>query len=194
MKCFYNHVLSVSGLTLMAASLLTGCVTVDSRSSRAEEREDMLILEDKVQKASGNIEGLQMEVQRLQGQLDAIRSGSTQSAQSQTQAMQAALDDFDRRIRLLETAREKDKQEIIDRISAKMADIVKTSAPAQTRSTKKTTKRAMSDTGYEHEVKAGETLSDIAAAYGVKPSVIIEANDLKNPNQLRVGQKLFIPE
>lgn len=192
MKYFYSHVLSVSGLTLMAASLLTGCVTVDSRSARAEEREDMLILEDKVQKASGNIEGLQMEVQRLQGQLDAIRSGSTQSAQSQSQAMQAALDDFDRRIRLLETAREKDKQEIIDRISAKMADIVKTSAPV--RSTKKTSKRAMSDTGYEHEVKSGETLSDIAAAYGVKPSVIVEANDLKNPNQLKVGQKLFIPE
>ncbi len=192
MKLSNSRFLSIGSLVLMATSLLTGCVTVDSRSSRAEEREDMLILESKVQKASGNIEGLQMEVQRLQGQLDTIRSGSTQSAQSQTQAMQAALDDFDRRIRLLETAREKDKQEIIDRISAKMADIVKASAPA--RSTKKTSKRAMSDTGYEHEVKAGETLSDIAAAYGVKPSVIIEVNDLKNPNQLKVGQKLFIPE
>lgn len=192
MKLSNSRFLSIGSLVLMATSLLTGCVTVDSRSSRAEEREDMLILESKVQKASGNIEGLQMEVQRLQGQLDTIRSGSTQSAQSQTQAMQAALDDFDRRIRLLETAREKDKQEIIDRISAKMADIVKASAPA--RSTKKTSKRAMSDTGYEHEVKPGETLSDIAAAYGVKTSVIIEVNDLKNPNQLKVGQKLFIPE
>ena len=194
MKLSNSRFFSIGGLVLMATSLLTGCVTVDSRSSRAEEREDMLILESKVQKASGNIEGLQMEVQRLQGQLDAIRSGSSQSAQSQTQATQAALDDFDRRIRLLETAREKDKQEIIDRISAKMADIVKASAPAPARSTKKTSKRAMSDTGYEHEVKAGETLSDIAAAYGVKPSVIIEVNELKNPNQLKVGQKLFIPE
>ena len=192
MKLSNSRFLSIGSLVLMATSLLTGCVTVDSRSSRAEEREDMLILESKVQKASGNIEGLQMEVQRLQGQMDTIRSGSSQSAQSQTQAMQAALDDFDRRIRLLETAREKDKQEIIDRISAKMADIVKASAPA--RSTKKTSKRAMSDTGYEHEVKPGETLSDIAAAYGVKTSVIIEVNDLKNPNQLKVGQKLFIPE
>lgn len=186
-RCFMDGILAVA-----VAGALTGCVTVNSRASRAEEREDMLILEDKVQKASGNIEGLQMEVQRLQSQLDSIRSGTTQSAQSQTQAMQAALDDFDRRIRLLESAREKDKQEIIDRISAKMADLIKSSAP--TRSQKTASKRPISDTGYEHEVKAGETLSDIAAAYGVKVSVIIEANNLKNPDQLRVGQKLFIPE
>ena len=37
-------------------------------------------------------------------------------------------------------------------------------------------------------------LSTIAAAYKVKPAAIIEANDLKNPDVLRKGQKLFIPQ
>ena len=49
-------------------------------------------------------------------------------------------------------------------------------------------------TGYEHEVKAGESLSAIASTYGVTIKTIIDNNDIKDPNKLRVGQKLFIPE
>jgi LysM repeat protein len=43
-------------------------------------------------------------------------------------------------------------------------------------------------------VKPGETLSEIAKAYGVRISVITKSNNLKNPDDLRVGQTLFIPE
>ena len=49
----------------------------------------------------------------------------------------------------------------------------------------------------EHTVKAGETLSLIARMYyqdGTKASVIAAFNDLENPNLLRVGQVLRIPE
>ncbi|QHI70901.1 LysM peptidoglycan-binding domain-containing protein [Tichowtungia aerotolerans] len=49
-------------------------------------------------------------------------------------------------------------------------------------------------TGYEHVVQRGETLSAIAKAYNVTAKAIIEANKIKNPNRLSVGQKLFIPE
>jgi len=36
--------------------------------------------------------------------------------------------------------------------------------------------------------------SRTAAAYGVTVRSIVEANDIPNPDRLRVGQKLFIPE
>jgi len=48
--------------------------------------------------------------------------------------------------------------------------------------------------GREHIVQPGETLSVIAAAYGVKVNAIVEANNLKNADSIRPGQKLFIPE
>ena len=48
--------------------------------------------------------------------------------------------------------------------------------------------------GYEHVVKSGETLSQIATQYGVTVQVIVDANELADPNALRVGQKLFIPQ
>jgi LysM repeat protein len=44
-----------------------------------------------------------------------------------------------------------------------------------------------------HTVAQGETLSEIAQQYGVDAGVIIEANGLANPNDIRVGQELRIP-
>ncbi|NPV07436.1 MAG: LysM peptidoglycan-binding domain-containing protein [Anaerolineae bacterium] len=44
-----------------------------------------------------------------------------------------------------------------------------------------------------HVVRAGETLSGIAEAYGVSLSALIEANDITNPSLVLVGQELIIP-
>ncbi|MEA1928760.1 MAG: LysM domain-containing protein [Candidatus Auribacterota bacterium] len=48
--------------------------------------------------------------------------------------------------------------------------------------------------GYEHVVKSGESLSTIAREYKVTVDVIVDANQLANPNAIRVGQILFIPQ
>jgi LysM repeat protein len=44
-----------------------------------------------------------------------------------------------------------------------------------------------------HTVQPGETLSSIATSYGTTWQVIANANNLSNPNQIYVGQKLEIP-
>ncbi len=44
-----------------------------------------------------------------------------------------------------------------------------------------------------HVVKSGESLTSIAAQYGVTPQAIKRANSLKDANLLRIGQKLIIP-
>jgi N-acetylmuramoyl-L-alanine amidase len=44
-----------------------------------------------------------------------------------------------------------------------------------------------------HVVKSGESLTSIAALYGVTPQSIRRANNLKDANLLRVGQRLVIP-
>ena len=41
-----------------------------------------------------------------------------------------------------------------------------------------------------HVVKSGETLSSIAAQHRLPISKVVELNDLQDPNQLRVGQRL----
>ncbi len=44
-----------------------------------------------------------------------------------------------------------------------------------------------------HVVQPGETLFSIAQRYGVEMDVIVEANGLRDPNDIRAGQKLIIP-
>jgi murein DD-endopeptidase MepM/ murein hydrolase activator NlpD len=46
----------------------------------------------------------------------------------------------------------------------------------------------------EHFVKSGETMSDIAVAYGVSMSDILKANELKDANRLAEKQLLLIPD
>lgn len=44
-----------------------------------------------------------------------------------------------------------------------------------------------------HVVQVGETLSSIAAQYGVPDAAIAEANNIANPNLIYVGERLSIP-
>lgn len=45
-----------------------------------------------------------------------------------------------------------------------------------------------------HVVQAGESLGTIAARYGISADAIIEANGIANPNLIRVGDRLVIPQ
>jgi tetratricopeptide (TPR) repeat protein len=44
-----------------------------------------------------------------------------------------------------------------------------------------------------HVVKAHETISSIAAEYGMRPATLLAANPQTNPRRLRVGQSLVLP-
>ncbi|MCU0858388.1 MAG: LysM peptidoglycan-binding domain-containing protein [Pontiellaceae bacterium] len=45
-----------------------------------------------------------------------------------------------------------------------------------------------------HRVQKGETLSTIAASYGTSWKKLADYNDLSNPNKLKIGQELRIPD
>ena len=48
-------------------------------------------------------------------------------------------------------------------------------------------------TGTVHVVQAGETLMRISVRYGVAVQVLVQANNISNPNFIYVGQRLTIP-
>jgi LysM repeat protein len=53
--------------------------------------------------------------------------------------------------------------------------------------------QAFAQAGSVHVVQRGETLARIAGQYGISWRALAEANNLANPNQIRVGQRLEIP-
>ncbi len=172
----------------IAAASLGGCATYQDTAELARRQEDWRLLREEVDRGNGRLESLEMEYRRLAGLADAAQ-GEARGVQDDRRAAQIRLDELDRRLAALEAARSRDRQEIVDQLSAKMAEILAASAPRAAGR-----KGAAAQTGYEHVVKDGETLSAIAAAYKVRVNAIIEANALQNPNVLLKGQKLFIPQ
>lgn len=56
-----------------------------------------------------------------------------------------------------------------------------------------TERQALEARGERHIVQSGESLSEIAAQYGVSVEAILAANSLDDPNTIVVGQELLIP-
>jgi len=196
------HRLILSGpfRTLCAAvailSAASGCVTMQQSDEmlrvQQQQREDSLLLQDDLRRIRARLDYLEQEMNRLSKQVDAAGADQARGYQSQMQGMTASIEDLQKRIRAVDAARESDKKEIVDTLSRRIQEVLKSSAPARS-SASSTPRRAVSNEGYEHVVQSGETLSAIAKAYGVSSADIIQANGLKSADMLRVGQKLFIP-
>jgi LysM repeat protein len=186
--------LLIIGIMAMLVGL-PGCVTMQDSSEVMQQQEDMLLLKEDLNRTKGKLETLEMEYQRLLRELDTLQ-GTAISSKSETSSTLARLDEIDRRLSTLESARIKDRQAIVDQLSGKMADIMGDGATGKSSRNIKagTTKATISTTGYEYVVKDGDTLTAIAAAYKVKTSAIIEANKLQSPYTLLKGKKLFIPQ
>jgi LysM repeat protein len=174
----------------------TGCTTTrEMDEPPVASQADVNYLREEIRRLNARLDASEAELGRVQG--DVVASQSSQPAYAsaaQVQGVQTQLDDLQRQIRALDAARAQDKKEIYDDISRKIATLLK-SAPAASSASRTSSKpRSSSQSGIEHVVQAGESLSKIAAAYGVSMSVIVEENGLASPDSIRVGQKLFIPD
>jgi len=157
-----------------------GCVTTQQkRSEQARRTQDM--------------EALRADVYRLKEQTGSASSGYEQvyadiEGARREQAdgdkeLADRLDQLELRLRKQEAALDTMHKQIVSELSRKMANVIKSHAPA-----------SGSGYGREHVVKSGETLSEIASAYGVTVKALVRANGLKDANSIRVGQKIFVPE
>jgi chromosome segregation ATPase len=194
----YGWMLRWAGAVL-AAGWLTGCETYQpsgptGRAAQASQREDLLLIQENLRQTRGQVEDLSMQVDSMRQ--ERMRSGQDQNrlVEDRLRTLHDRIGELERRMSSLEATQQRDKQEIIDKLSDRIAQVMQRSAPASSSSVTPSKKKSASATGYEHVVQPGETLSEIAKAYGVSVSVIIRENNLQKPDQLRVGQKLFIPE
>ena len=80
-------------------------------------------------------------------------------------------------------------QQIADRLAAAQGQIQDLAKRQET-----LRKAAPPARAVQHAVKAGETLTTIAARYGISVQALMEKNQITDPNSIREGQKLAIPE
>jgi LysM repeat protein len=156
----------------------------------------VMVRQDDWLRQQEDVDRLQADVTRLQGQVSELSQvqqrmlddvGSLQRDQGErVRAMDSRLGAVERSVGEAAGERERLRQTIVSDVSQKVSTLIRTSTPPAP--------AARSETGYEHVVKSGETLSAIASAYKVSVNKILQANGMKDANMLRVGQKLFIPE
>ena len=169
-------------LAVGSALLLSGCST-------------LLYPRDELLRQQAEIDRLKGDVRRLQGQMDEMIVSNERvfsdlndvraSQQAVRTELSGGIQEIRSTVQSEVAARESMRGEIISHVGDSVTKILDRQAPA--------TLAPRSERGYEHVVKAGETLSEIASVYGSSVNEIVTANSLKTPDTIRVGLKLFIP-
>ena len=95
-------------LFVLLVGLATGgCVSLPDGSENLALREDMFGQQEEQRKLGGRVEALEMQIQQMRTELDALRASQLQMAQAPT-GLPEQLVELDRRLQALDAAREKD--------------------------------------------------------------------------------------
>lgn len=169
---------------LAAVALTAGCTTMmeQRRAEQARELTEQDALRKDVAQLKDLVRELAASRQRMLDEMDASRRQTETSVRD----LGLRVAQLEQALRALEGRQSQNKTEIVEHLSRTMKDMLAQQAP-------KPAKPAFVQ-GREHKVEPGQTLSEIASAYGVKVADIVKANNLKDANSVRVGQVIFIPQ
>jgi LysM repeat protein len=154
-------------------------------------------LSEKVLQLEGRISALEESVGALQRQQDDmakqiadIDSELSRGLEAIRSGQQQLGIELESKVRGVDTARKSDRDDVLRRLEIVLDEV--------TNENKRLTQevdalRTSTATGGGHTVSRGETLASIAAKYGVTVSALLAANNISNPNLIKVGQKLVIP-
>ena len=181
--------------TILAKVLaVLSVLTVVSTPAMAQQTvtESISILDEKLGHLQAQVEDLQFKQQQMQKDITTIQSDLQDLRRSASGASSSDLQALQTRIDAVDAARQKDKQAIIDQLAKELAAI--NTGKSAVKPAAATLATSPDSEGKEHVVAKGENLTTIAKAYGVSVEDLKKANDISNPNDIKVGQKLIIPK
>lgn len=184
-------------LWLLAFSLLlTGCTTMDiaRREEVAQVRtsvsEELIGVREDINTLNGRIQELQFKINEL-----------SQKQLQQSHEVNTALNDVKKqttninsRFKTLEKKQNQDKNDLQKKLNTILEEVTKENRELRTQIEALRKSTAYTGTEGYYVVAEGDTLSVIAHHFGISIRSIMEANDIPNPNAIRIGQKLIIPE
>ena len=192
--------LALRVFSLFVLVVFSGCETMYNSSSRRQETDTAAMraamerqqLSRDTEIAKATAQSAEVQLQQLDLRLSRLEDGVRQSMNangSDIAALQREIASLKNETAAIRADRETMKKEIVGEISSEVAKLL----AAQQKAAAATRAETASQSGYEHKVQSGQTLSAIAQAYGVSVEKIKKANGLKN-DVIRVGQTLFIPD
>ncbi len=176
-------------IALLAPIALIGCTSSNRQATDLRVRTELVNLGERVEQITERLDTIENQNDRLTKQIEILERAMRDARDvsiSDARKLTTQLTTLKKEIVAVDMARREDRKIIVDEITARVAEMMKQLAPAAA--------SIRSQSGYEHTVQPRQTLSEIAAHYKVTTDRIVEANKLANPNSIRVGQKLFIPD
>jgi LysM repeat protein len=166
--------------------------------------------QQQIDKLSGQIQDL-LDAQAAQGKrIDALEKQASDLGDKLNQpdannyASQDDLKKLAAQVQEIDKKRQDDNQKVLDALEKLgKGGSLPMSRKAPTVPTTATDNSTQTSTGpqkgYNYEIKSGDTIAAVAKAYraqGVKVTTeqILAANPGLNPNSLKIGQKIFIPQ
>ena len=169
----------------------------DVASARAAYQQQQAVLE--VQRLAQQFDQLAANHESLVGRLAHLEEGSAVGdLRAEIASLKAQIADLRRE---QETMRREIVADLAKRIAAlpRPAPAPQAPAPSATRGPRRPAANPpppqpeYTGSYYEHEVKPGQTLSEISKGFDVPIQKILQANPGLKPNTLRVGQKIRVP-
>jgi LysM repeat protein len=178
-------------LLLFTSLAFTACRTPRQRPAdlqaqqrtlqQQQEMERQRLLNEERRRTQLLIEDNDVQMRSIQPDIQQTRSALSEKANNRDiEQLEKRLSAIERQLQDLERKRAQDREEIIEILSQRMAKVMASQQPAASPSR-------------SHVVAQGETISTIASAYRVSSQAIIRANNITNPNTIRIGQTLIIP-
>ena len=164
----------------------------DNAAMRAAMERQQLSRDTEIAKAAA--QSAEVQLQQLDSRLLRLEDSLRQSQNANgadIAALQREIASLKGEAAAIRADREAMKKEIVNQISSEVAKLLASQQKAAAAAA--ASAAAASQSGYEHKVQSGQTLSAIAQAYGVPVEKIKKANGLKS-DVIRVGQTLFIPD
>ena len=171
-------------LLCLTGLLGSGCVMTDPRT----QAEVQMRTKTQMQQLASRLERLEQRSEAIETRNEATTEELRQLRallESEARRAEVRLTAMEKDVAATAVAREQLRKELAADLGKRIGTIMDEQAAASV---------PPASSGYEHTVKPGETLSEIARAYGAKSSIIVRDNKLPDANSLRVGQKLFIRE
>ncbi|MBE6413049.1 MAG: LysM peptidoglycan-binding domain-containing protein [Verrucomicrobiaceae bacterium] len=160
-------------------------------------RQDVNLMRREVGELRLEVEQLRSENEQLKKLVDKLRSSSigSESVRSQVSSVKASVSAQNEALKREIIARvKKDIDALAEQTNSAIQKLAKAVSATPQIATPKTFSDNYPKTGITYKVKSGDSVSKIARANGSRIQWILDANQIGDPKDLRVGAEIFIPQ
>jgi len=153
--------------------------------------EKVLQLEGRIAAIEESMQAFERGQEELTGRVNDLDASLSRGLEAIRTGQQQLGIELEGKIRSTDSARKSDRDDLLRRLEIVLDEVT---AENKRLTAELDAVKASTAEGGTHTVSRGETLASIASKYGVSVSAILSANSISDPNLIKVGQKLVIPQ